>query len=256
MSTGLPDLDTALGGGLHRGTLTVIASRPGAGRSTLTLNMLTRAAITHDVPAGLFTFETTPDEVLLRVVAAHTAIHHRSLRASALTDADWTDMAQGMSGLLDAPLFVNAGAAPHLEALCTAITAAVVKHGLDLVAVDPLSFVLARTFADTRDRELGETARRLKALALQLGIRIIATAELGRQADDPGAFPRLGDIAGSDGIAQAADTVILLHRRDTLHRTGGPGEAELILAKNRYGARQTIHVRHKLHVSRFTMPPT
>ncbi len=62
VSTGLPDLDTALGGGLHRGTLAVIASRPGAGRSTLTLNMLTRAAITHEVPAGLFTFETTPDE--------------------------------------------------------------------------------------------------------------------------------------------------------------------------------------------------
>lgn len=248
VATGLPDLDTALGGGLRRGTLTVLASRPGAGRSTLALNMLTRAAITHRVPACLFTFETTADEVILRVLADHTAIKHRYLRTSTLTDLGWTDLARGMTKIADAPLYINAGHAPHLEGLCAAITAAVAQHDITLVVVDPLSFVLARSFANTPDRELAETARRLKALALQLGIRIVATAELNRQADNPTARPRLGDIAGSDVIAQAADTVILLHRPDAHDRSQ---EADLILAKNRYGQCGTVTVAHRLTLSRF-----
>jgi replicative DNA helicase len=118
--------------------------------------------------------------------------------------------------------------------------------------VDPLSFVLARTFADNRERELAEVARRLKTLALQLGIRIIATTELGRQSDYPGATPRLVDVAGSDGIAQAADTVILLHRPEAHVNPRGPEPVELILAKNRYGERQTVTITHRLHFSRFT----
>ena len=146
-----------------------------------------------------------------------------------------------MVAMGDAPLHVNAGPAPHLEGLCAAITAATVEHGLDLVVVDLLSFVLARTFADNRERELAEVARRLKTLALQLGIRIIATTELGRQSDYPGATPRLTDIAGSDGIAQAADTVILLHRPEA-HvnpaRTGTgrahPGQEPLRRAPDRH----------------------
>jgi len=256
VSTGLSDLDAALGGGLRRGTLSVIASRPGVGRSTLALNMLTRAAITDGIPACLFTFETTVDEVILRVLADHTAISHRYLRTSTLTDVDWTDLAQSMVGLLDAPLFVNAGPAPHLEGLCAAIAGAVAAHGVELVVVDPVSFVLARSFANTPDRELAETARRLKALAMQLGIRIVATAELNRQADYPTMRPRLGDIAGSDVIAQAADTVILLHRPDAHDRNQRPQEADLILAKNRYGERGTVTVAHRLKVSRFLTLPS
>lgn len=253
--TGLPDLDAALGGGLRRGTLTVIASRPGVGRSTLALNMLTRAAITDGIPASLFTFETTVDEVILRVLADHTAISHRYLRTSTLTDVDWTDLAQSMVGLLDAPLYINAGPAPHLEGLCAAIAGAVARHGVELVVVDPLSFVVARSFANTPDRELAETARRLKALAMQLGIRIVATAELNRQADYPTMRPKLSDIAGTDVIAQAADTVILLHRPDAYDRTQRPQEADLILAKNRYGERGTVTVAHRLNFSRFVTLP-
>jgi replicative DNA helicase len=76
-----------------------------------------------------------------------------------------------------------------------------------------------------------------------------------RQSDYPGATPRLTDIAGSDGIAQAADTVILLHRPEAHVNPLGPEPVELILAKNRYDRRQTVTITHNLDVSRFTTLP-
>ena len=115
---------------------------------------------------------------------------------------------------------------------------------------------MARSFADTRDRELAETARRLKALAMELRIRVIATAELNRQADQLVWLPRLGDIAGSDGIAQAADNVILLHRPDAHDRGERTQEADLILVKIRYGERGTVTVAHRLSISRFITLPS
>lgn len=257
VATGFRDLDDLLDGGLRPGTLTVVASRPGAGRSTLVLNMLSGAAIDHDVPSCLFTFDTSAQDVLLRVVSADTAIDHRDLRRARMTDADWTDTAERMVKISDAPLHVNAGPAPHLEGLCTAITAATAREHLALVAIDPVGAVLSRTFADNREREVAEVVRRLKALAMQLGIRIIVTAELGRQADYPGSRPSLTDLRDTDVLAQMADHVILLHRPD-LNEPRHPraGQADLIVAKNRHGRRGVATVLHHLAVARFqSLPP-
>ena len=252
VATGFRDLDDLLDGGLRPGTLTVVASRPGAGRSTLVLNMLNHAAVRGGAPSGLFTFDATAQDVLLRVLSADTGIEFGDLRRARMTDADWTDTAQRMVKMADAPLHINTGAAPHLEGLCAAITAATAREKLDVVAVDPVSAVLARTFADNREREVADIVRRLQALAMHLGIRIIVTAELGRQADYPGWRPSLTDLRDTDVLAQAADHVILLHRPDLNDpRHPRAGQADLIVAKNRHGHRGTVTVLHHLAVSRF-----
>jgi replicative DNA helicase len=225
------------------------------GRSTLVLNMLTRAAITGEVAACLFTFDTTELEVLLRVVSSETPINHADLRSARMTDADWQGLAKDMIRICDAPLYVNSGAAPHLEGLCAAISAATAQHALDLVAIDPLSAVFARSFADNREREVAEVVRRLKALAMQLRIPIIATAELGRQADYPTWRPGLGDLRDTDVIAQVADIIILLHPPDATNQSGPRArEAALTVVKNRYGRRTTITLEKRLNVARFHTP--
>jgi hypothetical protein len=159
--TGFHDLDLLLDGGLRPGTLTVVASRPGVGRSTLVLNMLTHAAHAHQLPACLFTFEISALEVLLRVISADTGITHRELRSMGLTDANCTALAAGLVKISDDPLYVNEGQAPHLEALCAAVTAATAYDRLAVVAIDPLSSVISRSFADTRHSEVAEVVRRL-----------------------------------------------------------------------------------------------
>ena len=247
VTTGFSALDDLLGGGLRPGTLTVVASRPGAGRSTLVLNMLCHAALTNGVPSCLFTFQGSAQDVLLRVLSAETGIKFTDLRRSQMTDLDWTYTADRLSKLAGQPLSVNAGAAPHLEGLISAVTAATAREELALVAIDPLSAVFARTFADNREREIAEVVRRLQELAVRLEISLIVTAELGRQAEYADWRPRLSDLRDSDVIAQVADHVILLDNSGRTERD----LAHLLLAKNRYGRRGTIPVIPRLSVARF-----
>ena len=143
LPTGFGDLDTALAGGLRPGTVSVIASRPGAGRSTFVLNLLTHAAATHRAASGMYSFEATEDELVLRVVSATTRIRHLDLQRGRIDDAQWSTLADTLGGLADAPLYLDARQPPHLDALCATITAAVARDGLDVVAVDPPSLILA-----------------------------------------------------------------------------------------------------------------
>ena len=250
-------LDAVLNGGLRPGMVTVVASRPSAGRTTLMLNMLTHAAIAQRAVAGLFSFESTEEELVVRIASATTRIRQRDLMRGQLTDVEWSTLAEVMGKLADAPLFIDAHQPPQLEALCAAITTAVARDGLDLVAVDPPGLLHSQLGAEGH---AGEVYRRLKSVAMQLRTHIVVTAELtlGASADRAHRAPRLDDLQAVDAVAQAADVVILLHRPDAHERDHvRMGEADLIVAKNRYGAPSTVTVAHQLHYARFAslMPP-
>lgn len=250
--TGLVDLDAALGG-LAPGSFTVIASRPGAGRTTLALTMLRAVAIRHGVPAALFTFEMSKDDVVQRVLSAEARIRLSDMRAGRMSDDDWSRMAKRMSEIVDGPLFIETGAAPDLDALSRAVVRAVDEQGLRLVVVDPMSAIVARSFANNRERESTEVGRRLKALAMELGVAIVGCADLGRSAHyRTDKRPLLSDLGESDGLAHSADVVVLLHRLDHEERDHPrAGEADLIIAKNRHGPTNVVTVAHQLHYCRF-----
>ncbi|OZM77248.1 replicative DNA helicase [Pseudonocardia sp. MH-G8] len=252
VTTGFEDLDATLGC-LIPGSLTVIASRPGAGRTTLALDMLGAAALKQKVPAAIFTFKMLKDEVVHRILSAEARIRLADMRAGRMTDNDWIRMAKKMTEIAEDPLFIEAGPAPDLDALSSALIKCVGEHRLGLVVVDPLNAIVARSFADNREREVAEIARRLKALAMELEIPIVACADLGRQAEQRvDRRPLIGDLRDADTIAQATDVLLLLHRPDYYERDDPrAGEADLIVAKNRYGPTSTVTVAHQLHYSRF-----
>ena len=259
LPTGFADLDTALAGGLRPGAVSVIASRPGAGRSTFVLNVLTHAAATHRAASAVYSFETTEDELVLRVVSATTRIRHVDLQRGRLNDAQWSTLADTLGKLADAPLYLDARQPPHLDALCATITAAVARDGHDLVAVDPPSLILAAQRTEPRDSHLAEVLRRLKHLAMQLRIHVIVTAELERPPRPAG--PHLGprdqppgvcDLKDRNAVMETADVVVLLHRPDTDERDHPRmGEADLAIVKNRYGAPGKVTIAHQLHYARF-----
>jgi replicative DNA helicase/HKD family nuclease len=253
VTTGFEDLDAVLGC-LIPGSLTVIASRPGVGRSTLALDMLRAAALRQKVPAAIFTFDMLKDEVVHRILSAEARIRLADMRAGRMTDDDWTRLARKMNEIAESSLFIEAGSAPDLDSLSTAVINSVIEHQLGLVVVDPLNAIVARSFADNREREVAEIARRLKALAMELEIPIVASADLGRQAEQrTDRRPLMGDLRDAGTIAQAADVVLLLNRPDYYERDDPrAGEADLIIAKNRHGPTSTVTVAHQLHYSRFS----
>lgn len=250
--TGLVDLDVALGG-LAPGSFTVIASRPGVGRTTLALTMLRAVALRFGVPAALFTFEMSKDDVVQRVLSAEARVRLADMRAGRMSDDDWSRMARRISEIVESPLFIEAGAAPDLDALSRAIVHAVDEQGLGLVVVDPMSAVVARSFANNREREWAEVGRRLKALAMELGVAIVGCADLGRSAHyRTNKWPLLSDLGEADALTHSADVVVLLHRPDHDERDDPrAGEADLIIAKNRLGPTNVVTVAHQLHYGRF-----
>lgn len=258
LSTGFTDVD-AITGGLLEGSLTIVAGRPAAGASTLLLNILQHVAIKNRLRAALFCLDQTIDRVVSRVLCAQAVVRQEDLRDGRLDEEGWARLARRMPEVADAPLLVNSTPAADLDALCAQVKELHEAAPLHLVAIDPLTMIEAGLDRSaSREREVSTVARRLKVLALELGIPIIVTAELGRGVENRvDKRPGLGDLRDSDTLGQVADIVMLLHRPDAYDRSDPrSGEADLIICKHRNGSNATVTVAHQLHYGRFVDLPT
>lgn len=253
VSTGLADLDDILGF-LRPGTFTVIASRPGIGRSTLLLDIVRACAVRQGNDVALFNLETPTSEITQRILSAEARVRLQDLRCGRMNDNDWTRLARRMSEISNAPLWINTTPNASVDALCAETAHLQQQHGLSLITVDPLSAVTAAVEPGaSREREVSTVARRLKSLALHHSVPVVATAELKRDPDwRYNKEPFASDLRESDTIHQVADNVILINRPDAWERDHPrAGEADLILAKHRSGPSCTVTVAHQLHYSRF-----
>jgi len=250
--TGFADLD-ALTNGLHPGSLVVVGSRPSIGKTTLLLNFCRATTLRHALPSALFSLEMTRREINLRLLSAEARVPLQVMRSGQMTDDDWARLSQRMQEIADAPLYINDSGALIIQALCDEATRLVRDHGVKLIAVDYLQLITPGLRGETREREVSETTRQLKALALDLGVPIVVAAQLNRDPEyRTDKKPLLSDLRESDAIAQAADIVILLYREDAYERESPrAGEADLIVAKHRQGPTATVTVAFQGHYARF-----
>lgn len=249
--TGFGDLDRLLGG-LEEGQVIVVGSRPGCGKSTLVTGFARHAALHHGIPVGYFSLEQTRDEVVQRLLAAETRVPLHILRSGDLSDDDWTRLAKRMGDISASPLLLNNTAHLHIGALTDAIEELAVEQGVRLIVVDSLTHLTGNHDRE-RYAQIAEIMRELKYTARRHRVAIVATAQL--KAPRQGQFdprPSVNDLAESESIAQLADIIVLLHRDDFLDKESPrAGEADLIVAKHRNGATDTITVAAQLHLSRF-----
>ncbi|MBN3511527.1 hypothetical protein JYB55_22100 [Mycolicibacterium septicum] len=254
LPTGFTELDEIMGG-LAPGTLTVIASRPGIGSSTLLLDVVRNAAIRNHRRTALFCLDRGSDEIMEHLLAAQAKIRRQDIRHGRMSDDDWTRLANEMSTIQDAPLLLNTTPHPNLAALCDHITDLHRHERLRLAAVDPMNMIDPALAPDSgREREISTIARRLKLLALELEIPVVVTAEIGRAVEyRTDKLVTINDFRDSDTVAQVADNIVLLHRPDALDRYDPRGgEADLYIAKHRNGPTFIVTVAHQLHLGRFT----
>jgi len=224
--TGLTDLD-ALTGGLFRGRLTVIASRPGTGTSTLLTNICRTASIGHDIPTAVFTVQDSPGSFTTRVLAAEASVARLHIHNGTLADGERARLSAASERIATAPLRIYALPVMTIRQLEAEIADLVLQHGVGLVAIDGIQNIQPGT---------EDAAASLAAIARELVVPIVATSQLMRYPW--GVKPTLDDLAES--VAFAADTVILLHREDGAE-TPRVGEADLIVA-HRSGPCATVTV--------------
>lgn len=238
IKTGFVDIDRIIGG-LNAGTLTIIAGRTSMGKSALALNMAVNMAMAGK-SVVYFTFEMLKDDVIERIHCGHAKINSSELR-------DTNCSSETIEKSYEAEKEINhLDITIHETALTPERQRAFLERqkklkGADVVFVDYLQLMHAGSRAENRTQEVSTISRKLKSIATQLQIPVVALSQLNRNPEArTNHRPRLSDLRESGSLEQDADIVMLIHREDYYRWDKDPnaqkdGTAELSIAKNRRG---------------------
>ncbi|HEX5087458.1 MAG TPA: replicative DNA helicase [Nocardioides sp.] len=250
--TGFADLDD-LTNGLHAGQMIIVAARPGAGKSTLALDLCRAASIHNNLTAVFFSLEMTKSEISMRLLSAEARVPLNHLRNGNMSDDDWNKVARKMGEVSSAPFFIDDSPNMTMMEIRSKARRLKQRHDLRLVVIDYIQLMTSGKKVESRQLEVSEFSRQIKLLAKELEVPIIALSQLNRgpeqRADKK---PMLSDLRESGSLEQDSDMVILLHREDMYERESPrAGEADLIVAKHRNGPTRELTVSFQGHYSRF-----
>ncbi|TXL56564.1 replicative DNA helicase [Aeromicrobium terrae] len=258
LESGFPDLDR-LTTGFRPGQMIVVAARPGVGKSTLGLDFCRAASIKQDVPSAIFSLEMTGAEIAMRLLSAEAKVNIHHMRSSGgMSDADWSSVSRVMAKVNSAPITIDDSPNMTMPEIRSKARRIKKQHGLGLLVIDYLQLMTSGKRVENRQVEVSEFSRQIKLLAKELEVPVVAISQLNRGSEQrTDKRPQLSDLRESGSIEQDADIVLLLNRPD-MHDGGEserPGEADLILAKNRSGPTSVVTTVFQGHYSRF-MPMT
>lgn len=251
LSTGIGALDDVIGG-LKPGQLIVVAGRPGGGKSVLCNDFARSAAIRHCEPVVTFSLEMGRSEVQKRLLAAEASVNLAHITNGPLSDWEKQKIRERAEQLRGVFISIDDTAGADLAYIRSTSRKVQASTGLGLIIVDYLQLVSTPTGADNRVAAVGEISRGLKTLARELGVPVVAAAQINRLSESRSdRRPQLSDLRESGSIEQDSDVVVLLHRPD-YHDPEHPraGEIDLIVAKNRNGPIETVTAAAQLHYSR------
>ena len=239
--SGFADLDRLLTG-LHSGELIIIGARPAMGKTSFAMNIAGYASIVKGKTVAVFSMEMPREQIVMRVLCSEAKVNMQKVRKGTLEDREWNALAKALGPIANAPLYLDdtAGLTPTvLRSRCRRL---MMDRGLDLVIVDYLGLMRGEGRTENRQLEVSEISRRLKAIALELKIPIIACAQLSRaNKERVDKRPVLSDLRDSGSIEQDADVVLFLHREEYYNPdTEDKNIAEVIVAKQRSGPLATV----------------
>jgi replicative DNA helicase len=253
--TGFNKLDE-ITAGLQPENLIVVAARPGVGKTSWAMNVATNAALHHNVPVLVFSLEMSKFELMERMLAGEARIDSSRMRKGIIEYGDWkSSIYPAADRLTKAPILIDDSAAPNILELRAKArrfrgdpryfpNRNDGRPPLGLMVIDYLQ--LARGLGgkkdESREREIAEISRGLKALAKELHIPIIAISQLNRGVERrEDKRPQLSDLRESGAIEQDADMIMFIHREEMYGTEGAErGKAELIIGKNRHGSTGSV----------------
>lgn len=254
--SGFAELD-AMTTGFQRSDLVVLAARPSVGKTSLALNIAEHAAVRDAKSVGIFSLEMSKEQLVLRLLSSVGDIDSQRLRTGFLEDLDFNRVANAMTQLSEARVFIDDTPNISTMELRTKARRLQAEAGLDLVIVDYLQLMQATTTSRDANRvqEVSEISRGLKALARELSVPVIALSQLSRQPEmRESKEPRLSDLRESGAIEQDADLVVFLWRereRGQEDQDGDVEEINLHLAKHRNGPTGRLKLMFRKRQTRF-----
>lgn len=244
----------------------VVAARPGMGKTAFLLSLLRNAAVQHRHPVALFSLEMSASQLMHRLISQEARLPHDRIRKANLQEHEWQQLHHKTHQLTEAPLYIldpPTLSLPELRASCRMLKA---KHNIQMVAIDYLQLIQGEEMSRkqyTREQEVAQISRGLKALAKELGIPVIAASQLSRAVETRGGekLPQLADLRDSGSIEQDVDVAMFLYRPEyygiTQDREGvsTQGQARVIIAKNRNGPTGEVTLYFDPSLTRFDNLP-
>lgn len=255
--TGFADVDK-LFNGMNGGEMIVIAARPGCGKTSIAMNMVEHVALEMNLPVGVFSLEMTGESLIERMLLSRSRISRTSLYEGHLTESDFPKITSAARKLATSNLHIDDTSGISIFQLKSRARKMFTQHGIKLLIVDYLQLLRStNNRATTREQEISDISRELKGLSKELGIPVIALAQLNRELDkDKNRKPRLSDLRESGSIEQDADRVAFLYNPNR-----GDDEEEkqfqdsqqinLLIEKQRNGPRGEVPLTFIKSLTRF-----
>ena len=253
--TGFRGLDS-LTSGLQKQDLVVIAARPSMGKTSLALALAQHAAIDHKAVVGVFSLEMSAEALAMRMLCSEASVDAQKFRSGFLSNDEWARLGKALGKLGEARIFIDdTPAISVLEMRAKARRLATEQKQLDLIMVDYLQLMSGSTRrVESRQQEVSQISRELKALAKELNVPLIALSQLSRAPENRTDHrPQLADLRESGAIEQDADVVAFIYREEVYNRTDdNKNIAELHVAKQRNGPTDTVYLAFLNQFAKFT----
>lgn len=243
LATGFYELDE-MTSGLQNGEMIILAARPSMGKTAFALNVAEHIAAVEHQPVAVFSLEMGKQQLAQRLLCSRSGVDSNRLRRNMLREDDWPRLHQAVGELSEAPFLIDDTPGLTLLGLRAKARRLAKQHHIKIIVIDYMQ-LMSIGGSESRQQEVSELSRGIKALARDLEVPIICLSQLNRQAESrEGHRPRMSDLRESGSIEQDADVVMMLHREEYFHindpdwalaNEDKVGVAELIIAKQRNG---------------------
>ena len=250
--SGLMDLDD-ITSGFHSGELIIVAGRPGMGKTALALSMGRNAAVTDKTGVGIFSLEMANHQLAMRLLCAEGRVDSHLVRTGKLPKSQWKNLSIAVGQLAEAPIYLDDTAAMSVLEVRAKARRLKAEHDVGLLIVDYSQLMTGPKGSESRQQEISQISRSLKALAKEIEVPVIGLSQLSRAVESRSdRRPQLSDLRESGAIEQDADVVIFLYRPWVYSQEDDDrGKATIIVAKQRNGPTGTIEATFIDRFARF-----
>lgn len=249
--SGFLDLDN-LTAGLQNSELVIVAARPSVGKTAFALGLLRHIVVEERMPALFVSLEQARIELAERLLCCQARVDSHRLRRGYLNEDEMNRLLDAGSLLSEAKLFIDDTPGQNMLRIAANARRLKLRHDIRIVVIDYLQLIDPDNRRDSRQEQVAAISRRLKFLARELNVPVVALAQVNRSSEDRQDHrPRLSDLRESGAIEQDADTVMMLHRPDYHEPGQQEGVVEVIVAKQRNGPTGEVTLLYVKQFMRF-----
>ena len=243
IETGFIDLDQRTAG-LQPSDLILVAARPSMGKTAFSLNIIQTAGIKNKKSVAVFSLEMSKDQLVSRMLCAEAMVDSQKARTGMLEKDDWDRIAQSIPNITNSRIFIDDTPGINVMDMRAKCRRLKMEKGLDLIMIDYLQLMSGVGDGSSRQQEISDISRSLKALAREMNAPVIALSQLSRACEQRQDHrPMLSDLRESGAIEQDADVVMFLYRDEYYHPdTEKKNVCEVIIAKQRNGPTGTVEL--------------